>query len=132
MMFDFDSTKVYITHSDLKTVLTADNKKFGDSSRLIFNNDTLVLKEHWLDDKQHLDSLAFELQKELFALINQKKGTIHYHQQPILSFYTRKVTYRTNSRICFIGLDYIDKTSKQVFLIQTLYQRPHCNFGVKF
>lgn len=132
VVFDFDSTKVYVKHIDLAGVLTLDNKKFKDSSRMLFINDTLMLRGFWLDDKQHLDSLAFQLEKELFSLIIQKKASIYYHQQLISSFYTRKVTYRSNSRICFIGSDYIDKISKRVFLIQTLYQRRGCNFGIEF
>ena len=130
--FNFDSTKVYVKYADLVSVLKLDNKKFGDPSRLIFKSDTLVLNGFWLDDKQQLDSLEFQLEKELFSLIIQKKASIFYHEQLISSFYTRKVTYRNNSRICFIGSDYIDKVSKRVFLIQTLYQRNHCNFGVQF
>ena len=130
--FDFDSTKVYVKYPDLVSVLKPDNKKFGDLSRLLFKNDTLFLNTYWLDDAQHLDSLGFDLDKELFTLINQKKASIYYHQQLILSYYTRKVTYRSNMRVIFIGLDYIDKASKQAFLIQSLYSRHRCNFGVRF
>jgi hypothetical protein len=125
-LFSYDSTKIYIKYLDLKPFIKAENSKLCDLSKLVTKNDTIVLDRHFLYADQQKDSISFDLDKELFAALNNKKGTIIFNGQVITSFYTKKVKHRQYGEISFRGIYYFDKITKRHFLTETIYQKWYC------
>ena len=124
--FSYDSTKIYIKYVDLKPYLEPKNAKLVDLNKLIAKNDTIVLDTYSVSSDQHLDSLSFDLRKELFKAINNKKSTIIFNGKTITSFYTNKVKEKRNGELSFRGIYYFDTVTKRHFLTETIYQKWYC------
>jgi len=122
-MFSFDSTKIYIKYLDLKPFIKEENARLTDLSKLVAKNDTIVLDRHFLYADQQKDSISFDLDKELFAALNSKKGTIIFNEKVITSFYTKKVKHRRSRELLFKGIYYYDSITKKHFLTETRYQK---------
>jgi hypothetical protein len=126
LLFNYDTTKIYIKYLDLKPFITKENAKLNDLSILNIKNDTIEINEYLFDIYQQSDTLTLKLNKELFAAINNKNGTIIFKGQVVSSFYTKKVKDKRNGQIYFKGIDYYDTISKTHFLTETLYQKWYC------
>ncbi len=124
--FSYDSTKIYIKYADLKPYLKTENAKLADLDRLIIKNDTIILDTYSINSDQHKDSLSFDLRKELFEAINNKKGTIVFNGKTVTSFYTKKAKEKRNGEISFKGVYYFDTVTKRHFLTETIYQKWYC------
>ena len=122
-LFSYDSTKIYIKYSDLKPFIKSENAKLTDLNKLVTKNDTIVLDRHFLYEDQQKDSISFDLDKELFAALNNKKGTIIFNEKVITSFYTKKVKHRRSGELFFRGVYYYDAITKKHFLTETIYQK---------
>jgi hypothetical protein len=125
-LFSYDSTKIYIKYLDLRPFINAENAKLADPSKLIAKNDTIILDRHFLNADQQKDSVSFNLNKELFAALNNKKATIVFNGKVITSFYTKKIKHRRNGEMSFRGVDYFDTFTKRHFLTETIYQKWYC------
>ena len=125
-LFSYDITKIYIKYLDLRPFINAENAKLPDLSILVTKKDTIILDRHFLYADQQKDSVSFALDKELFAALNNKKGTIVFNGKVIASFYTKKVKYRRNGEISFRDVYYFDTFTKRQFLIETIYQKWYC------
>ena len=68
-LFSYDITKIYIKYLDLRPFINAENAKLPDLSKLVTNNDTIILDRHFLYADQQKDSVSFALDKKLFAAL---------------------------------------------------------------
>lgn len=125
-LFSYDSTKIFIKYLDLKPFIKAENSKLSTLSKLVTKNDTIILDRHFLYADQQKDSISFDLDKELFAALNNKKGTIIFNEKVITSFYTKKVKHRRNGELFFKGIYYYDTITKKHFLTEIIYQKWYC------
>ena len=89
-LFDFDSTKIYLKYMDLKPYIKKQNIKVNEISKLSIKNDTIKLDGYYLHSSQRLDSLSFNLDKEMFSAIDNKKASIIFQGKTISAFYTKK------------------------------------------
>jgi hypothetical protein len=123
VVFNFDSTKVYVKYSDIVFVLKKRNKSFKKVSAKATKRDTILLDGHTLRMGKYYDTLAIELHDELFLLIDQKIGTMVYKGNAVTAYETRKVRTAKDGKKYFVGIYYYDAASKKHFLTRTLYQR---------
>ncbi|HXD94565.1 MAG TPA: hypothetical protein VNX01_15270 [Bacteroidia bacterium] len=129
LVFNFDSTKIYIKYDNIKPYITEENKQLNNRAKLIAKNDTLFIDRYFLYSNQHLDSLSFDLDKELFIAINNKKATVIYKGKTVTAFYKEFVKQKIGRVLHFKGYYYYDALTKKQFLAETLYQKNYCMSG---
>ena len=123
VVFNFDTTKVFIKYSDLMPVLKKRNQDFKQASVKATKNDTILLDGHTLRMGKYYDTLAIELHDELFVLVDQKIGTMVYKGNAVSAYETKKVRTAKYGKKYFVGIYYYDAASKKHFLTRTIYQR---------
>ncbi len=127
LLFDFDTTKVYIKYIDIAKYITKENAKIKELNKLVIKNDTILIDRYFIHSDQQTDSLNFDLNKELYAAINNKKAIILFQNKPINAFYSKKIKYKRNNKKYFKGIYYYDTISKKHFFTKTIYQRRYCS-----
>jgi|GEM_PF-6677839 len=123
VVFDFDSTKVFINYSDLEPVLKKRNRDFRQAAIKAQKNDTILLDGHTLRMGKYYDTLAIELHDELFVLVDQKTGKVEHRGKPVKTFETKKVRTAKYGKKYFVGIYYYDADTKKHVLTRTLYLR---------
>lgn len=123
VVFNFDTTKVYIKYSDLTLVLKKRNQDFKQASVQALKNDTILLVGHTLRMGKYYDTLAIDLHDELFMLVDQKIGKMVYKGNVVTAYETKKVRTAKYGRKYFVGIYYYEAATKKHFLTRTLYQR---------
>lgn len=123
VVFNFDTTKVFIKYSDLMPVLKKRNQDFKQASVKATKNDTILLDGHTLRMGKYYDTLAIELHDELFVLVDQKIGKMEYKGNAVTAYETKKVRTAKYGKKYFVGIYYYDTASKKHFLTRTIYQR---------
>lgn len=123
VVFNFDSTKVFVKYEQLLPVLKKRNRDFKYASVKATKNDTILLDGHTLRMGKYYDTLAIELHDELFILVDQKAVSMLYKGKPVTAFETKKVRTARDGKKYFVGIYYYDSVSKKHFLTRTLYQR---------
>jgi hypothetical protein len=123
VVFNFDSTKVYMKYSDIIPVLKKRNQDFKNVSAKATKRDTILLDGHTLFMGKYYDTLSIELHDELFILVDQKIGTMTYKGHAVTAYETKKVRTAKDGKKYFVGIYYYDAVSKKHFLTRTLYQR---------
>lgn len=123
VVFNFDSTKVFINYSDLLPVLKKRNQDFKQASVKALKNDTILLDGHTLRMGKYYDTLAIELHDELFLLVDQKVGKVEHRGKPVTVFETKKVRTAKYGKKYFVGIYYYDADTKKHVLTRTLYLR---------
>jgi hypothetical protein len=123
VVFNFDTTKVFIKYSDLTLVLKKRNQDFKQASVKALKNDTILLDGHTLRMGKYYDTLAIDLHDELFVLVDQKIGKMVYKGNAVTAYETKKVRTAKYGRKYFVGIYYYEAATKKHFLTRTLYQR---------
>lgn len=123
VVFNFDSTKVFMKYSELEPVLKKRNRDFRQASVKALKNDTILLDGHTLRMGKYYDTLAIELHDELFILVDQKIGTVVYRGRPVTAFETKKIRTAKYGKKYFVGIYYYDADTKKHVLTRTLYLR---------
>jgi len=123
VVFNFDSTKVFMKYSDLEPVLKKRNRDFKQAGVKAMKNDTILLDGHTLRMGKYYDTLAIELHDELFMLVDQKIGTVVHRGHPVTAFETKKVRTAKYGKKYFVGIYYYDADTKKHVLTRTLYLR---------
>lgn len=123
VVFNFDSTKVFMKYSDLVPVLKKRNRDFRQASMKALKNDTVLLDGHTLRMGKYYDTLAIELHDELFMLLDQKIGKVQHRGKPVAAFETKKVRTAKYGKKYFVGIYYYDADTKKHVLTRTLYLR---------
>lgn len=116
LVFNFDSTKIYVKYTDILTVLKKENEGLKNKSILLTTGDTLHLEGFFIYSKQTKGSLDFKLKNELFALVNKNVVKIIFQNKMIISFYTKAKKERRHGKITFKGVYYFDTFTKKHFL----------------
>jgi hypothetical protein len=123
VVFNFDTTKVFIKYLDLVPVLKKRNQDFKQASVKATKNDTILLDGHTLRMGKYYDTLAIELHDELFVLVDQKIGKMEYKGNAVTAYETKKVRTAKYGKKYFVGIYYYDADTKKHFLTRTIYQR---------
>lgn len=123
VVFNFDSTKVYLKYADIVPVLKKRNQSFKKVSAKATKRDTILLDGHTLRMGKYYDTLAIELHDELFLLLDQKIGIMVYKGNAVTAYETKKIRTAKYGKKYFVGIYYYDATSKKHFLTKTVYQR---------
>ncbi len=123
VVFNFDSTKVFMKYGDLEPVLKKRNREFKQAAVKALKNDTILLDGHTLRMGKYYDTLAIELHDELFILVDQKTGTVEHRGKPVTAFETKKVRTAKYGKKYFVGIYYYDADTKKHVLTRTLYLR---------
>lgn len=123
VVFNFDSTKVFIKYADLLPVLKRRNQDFKQASAKAMKHDTILLDGHTLRMGKYYDTLAIELHDELFILVDQKIGTVVHKGKSVTAFETKKIRTAKYGKKYFVGVYYYDADTKKHVLTRTLYLR---------
>lgn len=123
VVFDFDSTKVFMKYADLLPVLKKRNRDFRQAGVKALKNDTILLDGHTLRMGKYYDTLVIELHDELFMLIDQKIGSVVHKGKSVTVFETKKVRTAKYGKKYFVGIYYYDADTRKHVLTRTLYLR---------
>lgn len=123
VVFNFDSTKVFMKYADLMPVLKKRNRDFKQAAAKAMKNDTILLDGHTLRMGKYYDTLAIELHDELFLLLDQKIGNVVYRKKPVTAFEIKKIRTAKYGKKYFVGMYYYDADTKKHVLTRTLYLR---------
>lgn len=121
VLFDFDSTKIYSNYSDLEPYIKEYNNEFGNIYQTIAVNDTIKISGTIV--KSSTNNNIYLLGRELFSVVKTNKCKIYFHDKLVTKYYTKEIKKKKNRKLDYIGLQYFDKSSKKLFIVECIYKK---------